>query len=64
MKFIGIVTKIVRTADGNKYSVVEIKNKINVNYRLFIPEEFRISEKLMITVEPTTTKKPELQEKK
>jgi hypothetical protein len=36
-EFRGTVTKYATTNDGNRYSIVEIQNRLNLNSRLFIP---------------------------
>lgn len=39
MRFQGVVKKNCITNGGLKYSVIEIKNSVHLNYSLFIPGE-------------------------
>lgn len=52
MQFFGQVVKHAITNDKKKYAVVEIENKINLNYRLFVPgTDLLIGQRIKVTLE-------------
>jgi hypothetical protein len=52
MEFIGKVVKHTQTQDQKNYSVIEFENKLNLNYRIFIPGwRLDIGTKVKLTIE-------------
>jgi hypothetical protein len=59
MKFPGVVRKVCVTNGGLRYSVIEIKNSVHLNYSLFIPgEHFKVNQHVMVSVDVVDEKKP------
>lgn len=55
-EFEGVVIKYKLDSNNRTYTVIEVKNKANLNYRVFLPgKEFSLEERVAVIIE---TKRP------
>jgi hypothetical protein len=65
---IGTVVKHNLDSRNRPYTVIEMKNEMNLNYRVFVPgQDFKLGDKIRVSLErangSNNTPKPKLKEK-